>query len=150
MKLLLLINKGFVAGFFTGLGSIVLSILSLFVPPAGCLWCVVSFIPGILAAYYVKKKLGSITTTQGIITGSIAGIICCALTLIVLDPVLFLFGGILGGVSFFTDDNVLRNVLGGVGFGMIAVVIASSVVALVVSGIINALTGLFYAVYDKK
>ena len=150
MKLLLLFKKGVLAGFFVAIASVVLSIVSLFVPPAGCLWCIVTFIPGILSAYYVKKKLGSITLIQGGITGGIAGFVSCLLTLIVFDPLLILLGGILGGVPFFTDDSVLKTTLGGVGFGMIAIVIAGSILALIVSGVINAVSGLLYVVYEKK
>lgn len=150
MKFLLLFKKGILAGFFVALGSILLSILSLFVPPAGCMWCIVAFLPGVLAAYYVRKQLISVTTVDGAITGAIAGIVCCILTLIVFDPFLILLGGMFGGVSFFTDDAVLKNVLGGLGFGMIAGVIAGSILALIISGIINALTGLLYVVYGKQ
>lgn len=144
-----LIKKGFIAGLFSGIGSIVLTILSLFLPPAGCLWCIFTFLPGILAVYYVKKKIFNITTSQALITGTTAGLTYSLLTLIIIDPLLILIGSLFGGVAFFTNDTILTNILGGLGISMILLVIITSFLAIIIASIINAITALLYAIYNR-
>lgn len=144
MKFSLLFKKGFLAGILVALGSILLSILSMILPPVGCCMCLVGFIPGVLAAYLVKKQHGSINSSEAATTGAIAGAVCSFLTLLIILPLLIIFGGIIGIAGLFTDDMSAAMALGGTGIGLIVGSIIGGILAIIVSAIINAVTGLLY------
>lgn len=144
MKFSLLLKKGFLAGFLVALGSIILSILSMILPPVGCCMCLVGFIPGVLAAYLVKKQHGTINSSEAATTGAIAGAVCSLFTVIIFVPLIIILGGFIGIAGFFTDDLSAATALGGTGIGLIVGSIIGGILAIVISGIINAVTGLLY------
>lgn len=133
-----------------GIAGVVMAILKL-IPCIGCLNCILVFFPGILLVHFALNDGQTVEMGEAAINGAIAGALAALVSSVISLPIMIVTGGLSSMASMASHqgmDPAMMAMLTGPMLLIAGIVI--SIIAIIISAMINAGTGALYLMFKNK